>query len=81
MTPNHPAGAEDSKRLDFLQFLTDQKRYSGKVILRNSTTGRGWRLHESSEGYDSVREAIDVYMKEDNHMTPNHPAGANPAQE
>jgi hypothetical protein len=54
---------EDSKRLDYLQSLTNQKIYSGKVVLRDSTTGRGWRLHESSDGYSTVREAIDVYME------------------
>jgi len=54
----------DKERLDFLQKLTDQKSYTGKVILRSSTTGRGWRLHETSwkGAVFSVREAIDNFM-------------------
>jgi hypothetical protein len=53
----------DKERLDFLQKLNDRKLYTGKVILRESTTGRGWRLHETSrEGTTSVREAIDNAM-------------------
>lgn len=49
----------DKQRLDFLDSLTGE--YTGKVILRMSTTGRGWRLHESSkpQGKKTVREAID----------------------
>lgn len=56
----------DKERLDFLQYLTDKNEYTGKVILRASTTGRGWRLHETSwEGsVKDVREAIDNYAKE-----------------
>jgi len=50
----------DKERLDFLQELTNKKAYTGKVVLRKSFTGRGWRLHETSQdGFDSVREAID----------------------
>jgi hypothetical protein len=59
----------DTERLNFLQYLTDQQKYTGKVILRDSTTGRGWRLHETSwEGsVSNVREAIDNYAKEINY--------------
>ncbi len=55
----------DKKRLDFLQELTNKKEYTGKVILRNSFSGRGWRLHETSiKGSTSnVREAIDNFIK------------------
>ena len=55
----------DTERMDFLQKLTEQHAYTGKVILRSSTTGRGWRLHETShpEAKTSVREAIDAYME------------------
>lgn len=55
----------DKERLDFLQKLTDEKIYTGKVVLRDSTTGRGWRLHETSGkgAFLSVRDAIDEYMK------------------
>ncbi len=53
----------DKERLDFLEKLP--REYSGKIILRMSTTGRGFRLHESSQkgAVDTVREAIDNYKK------------------
>lgn len=55
----------DTERLDFLQNLTDKKQYTGKVILRYSVSGRGWRLHETNNMGSStdVREAIDEYIK------------------
>ncbi len=54
----------DTEILDFLQKLTDQKKYTGKIVLRNSTTGRGWRLHETSrsEAVSDVRQAITNYI-------------------
>ena len=54
----------DTERLDFLQKLTDRNNYTGKVILRESYRGRGWRLHEHSgdEAVPSVRDAIDNFM-------------------
>ena len=55
----------DTELLDYLQYLTSQKRYTGRVVLRDSFTGRGWRLHETS-GYGarrSVREAIIYYIE------------------
>jgi hypothetical protein len=54
----------DEERLNFLQKLTDDGRYTGKVILRNSSTGRGWKLHETSflTAKSSVREAIDDFI-------------------
>lgn len=57
---------KDAQRLDFLQSLTDKEEYTGKVILRKSKTGRGWRLHETSkEGAEyNVRKAIDNFIKE-----------------
>lgn len=56
----------DKERIDFLQKLTGRKVYTGKVILRESSTGRGWRLHETSHvgSHKSVRHAIDAIMKE-----------------
>jgi len=41
-------------------------RYTGKVICRWSSSGRGWRLHETnnSDAVDSVRQAIDNFIKE-----------------
>ena len=58
----------DTERLNFLQKLTDNKNYTGMVVLRESSTGRGWRLHETSrnDGVKSVRAAIDNFMARDN---------------
>ena len=56
----------DTELLDYLQYLTSQKKYTGRVVLRNSMTGRGWRLHETS-GYDGIRDvrmAIGNYMQQ-----------------
>lgn len=39
----------DTELLDFLQLITNNAAYTGKVICRASTTGRGWRLHETSK--------------------------------
>jgi hypothetical protein len=53
----------DKELLDFLQELNDQCSYTGNCALRMSTTGRGWRLHEtSSPGFKNVREAISFFM-------------------
>lgn len=61
----------DKDRLDFLQALNDTSSYTGHAICRWSNTGRGWRLHETSEGgYKSVREAIDALMQEALNDTP-----------
>lgn len=53
----------DTERLDFLQALL-----FGKVICRDSTMGRGFRLHQTRskkhEPFDSVRDAIDAYHHE-----------------
>jgi len=56
--------AKDAQRLDFLQELNEESEYTGLVILRLSTTGRGWRLHETANigGVPSVRVAIDNFM-------------------
>ena len=53
----------DKERLDFLDSLNG--KYTGKIILRMSSHGRGFRLHETSMGGASttVREAIDSYIK------------------
>ena len=52
----------DKERLDWLQ--KQLGKYTGKVICRNSSMGRGWRLHETSlpEAVEDVREAIDNAM-------------------
>jgi len=53
----------DTELLDFLQHLTDQTDF--KVKCRWSSTGRGWRLHETTQlnGFDSIREAIDFFLE------------------
>jgi len=52
---------KDKERLDFLQTLLEQGTYTKRVILRNSSTGRGFRLHETSKpgSFMFVRDAID----------------------
>jgi len=52
----------DTDRIDFLQKHLGE--YSEKVICRKSTTGRGWRLHETSHpgAVNDVRQAIDEFM-------------------
>lgn len=51
---------KDKERLDFLQKQTCDDNESG-WIARVSSTGRGYRLHESSEGKTKdVRHAIDA---------------------
>ena len=56
----------DKELLDFLQSLTDEHMYSGRVVCRMSTTRRGWRLHETSRknGVPNVREAIAHFVAE-----------------
>ena len=58
----------DTELLDFLQELTDRDVYTGKVILRESMTGRGWRLHETTAmgSINSVRQAIIDFMEKYN---------------
>jgi len=55
----------DSQMLDFLEELNHRADYSGRCVLRESLTGRGWRLHETSRdsASRSVREAIEKYMR------------------
>ncbi len=57
----------DTELLDALQSLNDRSDYTGKCILRMSTTGRGWRLHETSDEdfgppRKCVREAIVDFL-------------------
>ena len=54
----------DTEILDYLDSLTGS--YSGKVILRDSTTGRGWRLNETTwpgATDQGVRRAVEDYKK------------------
>ena len=55
----------DEELLDYLQALTDRADYTGKVILRESTTGRGWRLHEhiGPGAQQDVRGASGEFIK------------------
>ncbi len=55
----------DTELLDALQKLNDDKRYTGKCILRLSSDGRGWRLHETSRmfGRRNVRNAIEEFVE------------------
>ena len=50
----------DTAMLDWLQQQNDKAEYTGFCTFRASTTGRGWRMHEtSSDGaHQSVRCAI-----------------------
>lgn len=52
----------DKERLDELQKLTTG--YGVGWILRNSTRGRGLRLHETSNvlGEPDIRDAIDNFL-------------------
>ena len=62
---NYPKTITDKDRLDFLQrIMVDEGKYSGKCILRRSTRGHGYRLHETKwKGAGvSVRNEIDRAM-------------------
>ena len=50
---------------DRIEFLQKQIGVRKRVICRQSTKGRGWRLHETgrADGVSCVREAIDKYME------------------
>lgn len=54
----------DTEMLDFLQSLTNKGKYTGKVLLKDSKTGRGWIMQETEmPGANSdVRRAISNYM-------------------
>jgi len=61
---NNIMSRTDKERLDFLQELTNKGNYTRKVVLRWSTSGRGWRLHETSreDAVADVRIAIDKFI-------------------
>lgn len=58
----------DKERIDYLEKIHTKSGFTGQCTLRRSTTGRGWRLHESDpnywEGCTTVRQAIDVFAAE-----------------
>ena len=57
----------DKELLDWMQARLDERRYTGQVIARWSTTGRGFRLHETCTwgGLRSIRVAITKMMIEE----------------
>ena len=59
----------DKELLDKLQEKLGA--YTGKVVCRWSSTGRGWRLHESShpKAVSDVREAIENFIDLENNYT------------
>lgn len=55
----------DTELLDWMEEQHRLSSYTGKCVWRWSTSGRGWRLHETS-GYDAkptVREAIQAAIE------------------
>jgi len=59
----------DKEMLDWLEKKNQEARYTGLCKFRYSTTGRGWRLHETSQhdSFPSVREAIQNAMRLEDH--------------
>jgi len=57
----------DKQMLDWLEEQNNKCTYTGTCIFRWSRTGRGWRLHETSEDDSqySVRDAICDAMEND----------------
>jgi hypothetical protein len=54
----------DTEMLDAIQDLT--QGYGSGWLLRESSNGRGMRLHETAEkgGFDDIREAITNYLNQ-----------------
>ncbi len=57
----------DNIRLDWLQRQLDKGKYTGLILFRWSSTGRGLRFHETSlsGANKNVRQAIDKAIKEE----------------
>ena len=55
----------DTELLDYLQSLNDNALYTGKCSLRDSSNGRGWRMHETTldDAVIDVRQAIENYIE------------------
>lgn len=55
----------DTELLDWLEKQNKKSAYTGLCIFRWSTTGRGWRLHETSASgaSTSVRHSIMLAME------------------
>lgn len=58
----------DTEMIDFLEEVHKSNDFSTQCTMRQSTTGRGWRLHSSDEGsWDgapTVREAIEKFKRQ-----------------
>ena len=57
----------DTDLINFLESKNEEKKYTGLCIFRESSTGRGWRLHETDMkgAKKTVRQAIiDAIVKE-----------------
>jgi len=52
---------------DLWDFLEKQSGYTGRWVARKSTTGRGYRLHNTSRkpSYATAREAVMAAMVEE----------------
>jgi len=60
-------GYTDTDLINFLESKNEEKRYTGLCVFRMSSTGRGWRLHETTgkDAKNTVRQAIlDAILKE-----------------
>ena len=57
----------DKEMLDWLQSKLEESHYTGRCLFRWSSSGRGWRLHETSHSgaFNTVREALEVGMLQD----------------
>lgn len=57
----------DYQMIEWLELQNRNAAYTGRCIFRQSSIGRGWRLHETSRdnSHLSVREAIKTAMIED----------------
>jgi len=50
----------DTELIEFLEEQNKKSKYTGKCVFRWSNTGKGWRLHETSDNlsFPTVRQAI-----------------------
>jgi len=62
-----PHAFNDTELLDWLERQNRKRSYTGQCVFRWSTTGRGWRLHETSESdaLPTVRATIVAAMEEE----------------
>ncbi len=72
----------DTGRLNWLETQNKKAKFTGECVFRWSTTGRGWRLIETSREeasalcdgviFKSVRDAIDYAMRQEQKKTYKH---------